>query len=307
MFTASFLANLAEEFYNKLNTNNFKTPKKRLEEFTIPFDYSPKQKEIIGYLNDDKILKKIIIANPNYIKVIIRLFKIKKWDKELKNNNFGEQIEALFSYENFRESKKASWLAKKLDIKTCLYCNSQYAFVVGDNITYTFDHFYPKSIYPYLSLSFYNLIPACDYCNRRKSAKEKELPYPYQENHHKDYKISVDAESLIAFHNTSMKDETKLKIEVNAFSSEEIKNLNDIINISKLYESHTDMVAELIWKAEVYTKEYQKELEDILGVKDLHTEINRFITGNYTDEKDFHKRPLSKLTHDIAQELGLIP
>ncbi|TCL67476.1 hypothetical protein EV196_10232 [Mariniflexile fucanivorans] len=27
------------------------------------------------------------------------------------------------------------------------------------------DHYYPKSLYPYFGVSFYNLIPSCQSCN----------------------------------------------------------------------------------------------------------------------------------------------
>ena len=50
MFTEVFLSNLAKEFYIELSKNNFKTPKKRFEEFILTDEfntYSPKQKEII--------------------------------------------------------------------------------------------------------------------------------------------------------------------------------------------------------------------------------------------------------------------
>ncbi len=32
----------------------------------------------------------------------------------------------------------------------------------------------------------------------------------------------------------------------------------------------------------------------------------RFLSGNYTEEKEVYKRPLAKFTQDIAKELGLL-
>jgi hypothetical protein len=32
-----------------------------------------------------------------------------------------------------------------------------------------YDHFYPKAIYPFFALYFYNLIPSCKVCNKMKS------------------------------------------------------------------------------------------------------------------------------------------
>ena len=43
------------------------------------------------------------------------------------------------------------------------------------------------------------------------------------------------------------------------------------------------------------------------GMKQLtESEINRFITGAYTDSKEYGKRPLSKFVTDISRNIGLI-
>jgi hypothetical protein len=34
--------------------------------------------------------------------------------------------------------------------------------------------------------------------------------------------------------------------------------------------------------------------------------IDRLLIGNYMDETDIHKRPMSKFMQDIAQQLGII-
>ncbi len=78
-------------------------------------------------------------------------------------------------------------------VKICPYCNadSVYALEVverhKENKTPTyksaFDHFYPKSRYPFLGLSLYNLIPSCDRCNskfKQDSYKETlNILHPY--------------------------------------------------------------------------------------------------------------------------------
>ena len=50
-----------------------------------------------------------------------------------------------------------------LNLSVCPYCNRQYIFGTDNNrkVGAQFDHFYSKSKYPYLALSFYNLIPVC--------------------------------------------------------------------------------------------------------------------------------------------------
>ena len=83
-----------------------------------------------------------------------------------------------------------------LDIKTCVYCNAQFAITAETEpaqtpamikkrgkrkgrkpnprpavlrANYELDHNMPKSLYPYLCTNFYNLLPCCSSCNRHKS------------------------------------------------------------------------------------------------------------------------------------------
>lgn len=61
-----------------------------------------------------------------------------------------------------------------LDIPVCPYCNMSFtSHVASDSGKFRpeFDHFYPKAIYPVLTLSLYNLIPSCRECNDIKKAK----------------------------------------------------------------------------------------------------------------------------------------
>ena len=81
------------------------------------------------------------------------------------------------------------------------------------------------------------------------------------------------------------------------------------MGIEELYQSHIDVVNELIWKKEVYTDSYREGLSEILNQTNLElseAEVNRFITGHYTDKENYGKRPLSKMVTDISKEIGLV-
>lgn len=58
----------------------------------------------------------------------------------------------------------------KLGIKACVYCNASYTVATDDDrATFQIDHSYPKSKYPFLCTSFFNLQPSCMHCNQIKS------------------------------------------------------------------------------------------------------------------------------------------
>ena len=119
-----------------------------------------------------------------------KYFEIKKKDEEKRSENeikiFNtyknelEQLASVFNYDEFISGHKITsyLLAKKLNRNTCTYCNRLYTNTVieidkttsrvNDKTRITrpqFDHWFSKSKYPALALSFYNLIPSCSVCN----------------------------------------------------------------------------------------------------------------------------------------------
>ena len=84
----------------------------------------------------------------------------------------------------------------------------------------------------------------------------------------------------------------------------------EIFNLSELYKHHTDHAAELLLKSKIYgAKPYREFIKKLFRRKNIQLEdheIDRIIIGNYPLPNDFGKRPLAKLYHDIALELGLI-
>lgn len=159
------------------------------------------------------------------------------------------------------------------------------------------DHFFPKDNYPLFAVSFYNLIPSCYSCNHVKSNKDlKYSPYdtsfPFD-----DVKFTYIPKSV---------DEIKIKIDSHDIDFE--NGIRDL-GTEELYQSHIDMVNELIWKKKVYTDSYRESLSKIFNQTNLElskAEVNRFITGHYTDKENYGKRPLSKMVTDISKEIGLV-
>lgn len=107
----------------------------------------------------------------------------------------------IFRYEALKYEKKrqkestAYWLQRQLEVKVCPYCNRMYTTTLfgANRIRPAFDHFYPRSKYPYLAVSLFNLIPSCSMCNGKKRStaeviykeEEKEnisIIYPYDES-----------------------------------------------------------------------------------------------------------------------------
>ena len=181
--------------------------------------------------------------------------------------------------------------------KECPGCNQEINGPTKVVNTAQLDHFFPKDSYPLFAVSFYNLIPSCYSCNHVKSNKGLEYsPYgtsfPFD-----DIKFTYVPKSV-----------DDIEIKIDSHDSDFKKGIR-ILGIEELYQSHVDIVNELIWKKEVYTDSYRDGLSKILNQTNLElrkAELNRFITGHYTDKENYGKRPLSKMVTDISKEIGLI-
>ena len=181
--------------------------------------------------------------------------------------------------------------------KECPGCNQEINGQTKVVNTAQLDHFFPKDSYPLFAVSFYNLIPSCYSCNHVKLNKDlKHSPY--------DSSFSFDDVKFTYI----PKSTDKIEIKIDS-RNPDFKNGIRILGIEELYQSHIDVVNELIWKKEVYPDSYRDGLSKILNQTDLElseAELNRFITGHYTDKGDYGKRPLSKMVADIGREIGLI-
>ena len=202
------------------------------------------------------------------------------------------------------------WLMKELKINTCHYCNRQYTFTVEkarsvqdeNNIKPQFDHFFPKSKYPYLALSFYNLIPSCPTCNIVKQEAEIGVN-PYQsgfddtgcgfillDKHTNLSPVAYNSDIKIVFQNANANTQ---------------KNIS-VFGLEELYNEHMDYVGEIINKAMAYTNGYYESLiHSFQGLGHTPPEIERYVWGVYLEMADYGNRPLSKLTRDVLNQIGI--
>lgn len=275
-----------------INKINLETPQNL--QINIPV---LKKSVTIIYLED--LFKKIV----DFLKIV--------------NDMFKERILSIFNYSSFIDTQtdnKAYIFTQKLGINVCPYCNMNYIFTNDKGHGKTrpeLDHFFPKSLYPYLAISLYNLIPSCHICNSNlKKAidfhSEKHL-HPYENNNYLDYqfKIKYTSDNIKTIIPTI--DEFEITIEnqsENQETQEKIKNSNRTFKLEELYNYHKDVAQEIIAKEIYYNKTKIEELKKIFG--DFDNEfIKRIILGNYLNLEDIGKRSLAKFTYDLVYNSSL--
>ena len=247
--------------------------------------------------------------------------------KPKKNNNETyDLINEILNYKYFsaQATNSTKWdaykLAHALNISVCPYCNRLFTnTVITDKrkkiIRPDFDHYFSISLYPLFQMSFYNLIPSCTICNSRLKGNRYVNPkkldkyiHPYLDefgdNGRFTYKyISEDKTNALS-------SKENLRIEITNMKSQklddcklQVKNNCEMFKIEDIYQMHTDVVSELIKKFTIYNDIYVEFLKrfDSLGLS--KGEIYKIAFGNFYEPKDFQKRPLSKLTRDIYDEI----
>ena len=238
-----------------------------------------------------------------------------------------EKYKEKLEYRYNQINKKT--LVRITGITVCPYCNRNFINVTEEANTSQLDHFFPKNEYPLFALCFYNLIPSCYGCNNKKSTSKFYIS-PYDESItdiDELLKFSLNIKSA-DFINNSASIDIIIKDDI---SEEELKQLESkddkseskdelsvrqkllkdkyVIDTRSLYKLHADIVQELLWKHEIYNKDYRSGLCQIFADSGKYfsdSEIDRMIVGYYTDKENYGKRPLSKMVTDISKEIGLV-
>lgn len=227
-----------------------------------------------------------------------------------KNQEFYKHVVDAMRYDAVRENEFLPYV-KKLKLKTCVYCNMQFAITTTNskgNLSgkYELDHFLPKSKYPFLCTSFFNLQPCCSNCNKSKNDNDALFSlYTKDWRELSPFEFNISRASIVKY----MLSQNYEDLEI-VFDSKDTllkKDHEDKFHISELYSMQRDVAEEIIWKAKIYNDSYKQNLlESFSKLFSNSTDFNRLLLGNYDQIHHCHKRPLAKLMQDIAKQLKLI-
>ena len=269
-----------------------------------------------------KLLKKhlrfLLTAQPRYLNQIKKVV-LKKYptlfvarDKA----SFNKRVLKAFNYKNFRNDYLVT-LAKWLNIRCCPYCNAQFTLYVNKKVDkkhpkgiakFQFDHFFNKSDYPYLSMSFYNMIPVCSACNHSKLAGDMSVELnPYV----------TDIASLFVFRakdpirlweGATIKDAMPISMVPRSKKvSKLVQELNNNLFLEKQYARFWDYAQEEFDK--VYLYPYYSQLGNfpmLTGMGFDETDFKRLWFERTTVKDDIEKMPLAKFRQDIREQACIV-
>lgn len=213
-------------------------------------------------------------------------------------DDFNEICYEIFVNRGYETIDKGGFI-QDTQIRVCPYCGME---VVRQSTRSKrqIDHYLPKRKYPFLALSYYNLIPACDLCNEvpNKGATDpldqrermKVIMHPYGFN-----------DDIVRFHidiaDTNVYEPENFRVVVGFKNKEYLDGYNSFFDISDRYANSNQEAAE------DYTRlmEYRaKHYYDEMNVdKDWLNKAYRAVTG-YTDESD---KPFLKTRHRMRWDI----
>lgn len=228
----------------------------------------------------------------------------------VKKKRFWQLIVDAMCYEKYVRPAMLP-VIEAMDIRTCVYCNMQYALTINHNKgLYELDHRYPKSKYPYLCTTFFNLQPSCPACNHGKltatadfglyTANERELhPFHLLANTHLYLRKRRFDPKYINIHLLASDPHVSELCKLAASHEKDF-------NINASYSAVKDVAEETIWRCKAYDNTYKdlfiKNFPELYSKDSLH----RFIFGTYSDDQNVHCRPLTKLIRDIEKDMGIV-
>ena len=217
---------------------------------------------------------------------------------------FWELVVWAMNYEGVRDDVMPYYV-KKMHLSTCSYCNAQYAITTGEDkdgrrwAMYQLDHFKPKSKYPYLCVSFFNLQPSCANCNQYKSTDEAEF------NLYTDDKTKLEPLHFKFTPDDIIKFVTSGDEEIDVILDGEkriVDSQKRLFKIDLVYKEHLDVAKEALVRMYINDKYYRKQLQaslDYLFPNGVEAP-ERFYWGNYLHPNEVHRRPLSMLIQDVV-------
>lgn len=352
------------ETYKEFLIRILNLPTEEFEERIEPYLIGQRD-EMEGLIKKHEILKGIPPKkkpNPEEEEIIERSKKISK----------------AFCYDFFTDKEsETSWGAynfcQKLQVDVCPYCNRQYIYTTfdeeddlddndesanstsqpsttsGDSTTEKrinyitrpeLDHYYPKSIYPFLSCNLFNLIPSCSTCNHLKSdqivcekadeqtRKESQTPiiYPYEKQFGNDgvFRVKIDEEFLTTenlFDDAFLKDSGIDKAEIAIISSgnnkEEIEKSKEIFHLEEIYKMHKMDLSDFLNRYKKYCDPKRKEIIKLfhdsastpiddkqLGIflNIMSSKLEKELLGMIECD-DSKQYPLKKMKEDLKKQL----
>lgn len=237
------------------------------------------------------------------------------YDLSFAVTDYEELLTYVFCYEKFASQKELSRLLNLLGVEVCPYCNRTFITTLEmetGSLRAQIDHYKNKSQYPHLALSILNLIPSCGLCNHIKRDNDQPVLYPYAEEMGDAWVFETQPRGSVMYLTGNQAEKNGFAITGKCKEQDRqeeyagrLENSLEIFKLEELYNSHKEHVLDLFRQRYIFSEDYLKSLCD--RFPDLFhslTDVKNTLYLSDIRKENWGKRPLSKLTHDIDEEIS---
>lgn len=243
--------------------------------------------------------KEVLKREPNMLTTEVAYRQTKK--KALKGKLYERIIECL-QYAKARVI--LGGIHQQMGLKTCVYCNAIPTTSNNGEVFYQMDHYLPQSLYPFLGTCFYNLQPSCDVCNDHKKTQDCDFGLYVNSEQHKElspFRFVPKIESLDGPYPRCEEIQFRGK-EANV--TKESQAHEEMFHINNLYAGYKDEVSALYTDAYKMNPSMVEVNAACWGIPATKKDVLAYMSGHLSlEEKDIHKKTLTKLKQDTIKQL----
>lgn len=206
-----------------------------------------------------------------------------------------------------------------VELRCCPYCNSDLLYAFGfrrNKIEFArsaLDHFYPKSLYPFLAISLCNLVPSCYRCNTTfKGAvnpMSSGIAHPYYNDFDSEVAFTWGDVRKKAIDGTLKREDVKVMVKpLNSNNVSSSMRSIDHFKIKELYQHlHLEEISQIPDRLNELKSMFEEDTLRQLRVPVAQTLVynhrKSLIFNCSFDKAKINARPLSKLKQDLVAEL----
>jgi hypothetical protein len=277
-------------------------------------------------INHHRNLDRITSGRPEILAAVILEIENLVGHNILSNNlsynqasltSFGQIVKSVFGYENYRDNGSARKNVEQFNLNYCPYCNKQELESIQrtDHLSgntriaalHQLDHFYPRARFPYLAVSFFNLIPVCSPCNTQlKQDKDFNIithVNPFHKSFNDYFKFKLIKVAFSSPNEVELKiDNSKPHDQNSIIDFELIKRYNRPNTKNKIFH----LLTALKNRNNSIRKSYTSQFKGLFGKLDITNNTLLESQGVPLSENDISNFEMGKMKRDICIQLKII-
>lgn len=234
------------------------------------------------------------------------------------------KLEKIFNYDGFAKRHGTSSrgggipLMKEIlkHVKYCPYCNADMVYTIqldknASPYKSAFDHFFPRSRYPFLALSLYNLLPSCERCNskfKRDNYTETLATFhPYLHDVDDSTRFVLLGITEEIWNRNLANNPLSAHLRTTSFAQGEVQELLDnyqkLFHIDDVYNLlYNDQVLRFLQLGKILNKTYLKKVEEWVPDTRMRAETIELLFDTPLRRSEIDRHHLAKLKLDILEQ-----